>query len=61
MSSVPRIPVTDHPRAAMFEQNRELGRRFRTLYATMWRDGVLEQGVKEIVRMRNARVVDCGW
>ncbi|MEQ8717788.1 MAG: hypothetical protein RIE08_09270 [Acidimicrobiales bacterium] len=61
MSTVPRIPVADHPRAAMFEQNRELGRRFRTLYATFWREGVLDQEVKEIVRMRNARMVDCGW
>ncbi|HSG79932.1 MAG TPA: hypothetical protein VLD62_10160 [Acidimicrobiia bacterium] len=61
MSSVPRVPVGEDRLRVMFEHNRELGRRFATLYGVYWREGSLEQGLKELIRMRNARMTDCGW
>jgi len=33
---------------------------FDRMYATLWSDGVLDVDVKELVRLRNARVTDCG-
>lgn len=33
---------------------------FDHMYATLWSDGVVDVDVKELVRLRNARVTDCG-
>ena len=33
---------------------------FDRMYGTLWSDGVLDVDVKELVRLRNARVTDCG-
>lgn len=35
-------------------------RAFDDMYATLWSRGALEADVKELVRLRNARVTDCG-
>lgn len=43
----------------MFPDAPELGNAFGELYGAFWRDGVLEQELKEAVRMRNARLTDC--
>jgi alkylhydroperoxidase family enzyme len=34
---------------------------FFTLYGTLWSHGIVSQTIKETVRMRNARVTDCGF
>ena len=34
--------------------------RFNTLYGRLWTDGAVEQPTKEVARLRNARLVDCG-
>ena len=33
---------------------------FDQMYATLWSRGALAPDVKELVRLRNARVTDCG-
>jgi hypothetical protein len=38
----------------------ELAAGFGALYARFWRQGVVSQRVKEITRIRNARITDCG-
>jgi hypothetical protein len=34
---------------------------FLDLYGRLWRDGVVDHPTKEVVRLRNARVTDCGY
>ncbi len=34
---------------------------FADLYAEFWRNGVAEARIKEMTRIRNARVTDCGY
>ena len=38
----------------------ELRARFDQMYATLWSRGVVGEDVKELVRLRNARITDCG-
>ena len=33
---------------------------FNRLYGTLWSEGVVDQPTKEVGRIRNARLVDCG-
>ena len=33
---------------------------FDRMYATLWSDGVAPVDVKELIRLRNAKVTDCG-
>lgn len=33
---------------------------FDAMYATLWSRGVVDVDVKELVRLRNARITDCG-
>jgi hypothetical protein len=35
--------------------------RFWALYGEFWQRGTVEQRVKEITRLRNARITDCGF
>lgn len=35
--------------------------RFGTLYAEFWQRGVSPVNIREMTRMRNARVTDCGY
>lgn len=37
------------------------GEAFAELYGTFWRGGLLDQRLKEVVRLRNARMTDCGF
>jgi hypothetical protein len=37
-----------------------LWQQFNVFYGTLWTDGVLDQATKEVGRLRNARVNDCG-
>lgn len=34
---------------------------FGALYGTFWSKGTLDHRTKEVTRMRNARVTDCGY
>lgn len=34
---------------------------FTRLYGTLWSRGVLDHPTKELARLRNARVTDCGY
>jgi hypothetical protein len=36
-------------------------RAFVSLYGGLWRHGIVDQPTKEVVRLRNARVTDCGY
>ena len=38
----------------------ELWQRFNVFYGTLWTEGSLDQATKEVGRLRNARVNDCG-
>lgn len=65
MSTKPRVSVTD-PNATrglrmIMGHQQPLFDAFYALYATMWSEGVLDQSLKEIVRIRNARTTDCGY
>lgn len=35
--------------------------RFGELYASFWQQGIVSQEIKEITRIRNARITDCGF
>jgi len=35
--------------------------RFGELYATLWQTGELPADLREMTRLRNARVTDCGY
>jgi AhpD family alkylhydroperoxidase len=65
MSTTPRVSSAIDGeaaslRSALAHQPR-LAAAFSHMYGTMWNDGVLDQPLKETVRMRNARVTDCGY
>ncbi len=34
---------------------------FWNLYERLWRHGTVEHTVKEVARLRNARITDCGY
>jgi hypothetical protein len=34
---------------------------FSRLYGTFWSHGVVDHPTKELIRLRNARVTDCGF
>jgi len=34
---------------------------YAKLYSQFWSHGVLDQPTKEVVRLRNARTIDCGY
>ena len=34
---------------------------FGELYATFWQQGIISQEIKEMTRIRNARITDCGY
>lgn len=44
----------------MFPHAPALSEAFGELYGAYWRDGQLDQQLKEAVRLRNARITDCG-
>ena len=34
---------------------------FSNLYGLMWSHGIVDHPTKEVARMRNARIIDCGY
>lgn len=45
---------------SLFDHQPELFACFNRFYGTLWSEGVLDQPTKEVGRLRNARVNDCG-
>jgi hypothetical protein len=46
--------------ASFFDHQPELFAAFNRLYASLWSEGAVDQPTKEVARLRNARLVDCG-
>lgn len=65
MSTVPRLaPAVESassPLAGILAHQPELAANFGRLYGQFWSDGVVDHPTKETVRIRNARVTDCGY
>ncbi len=65
MSTKPRIEPALSGRAADFGSVMahvpEITGRFFALYAEFWQHGVVPAKLKELIRVRNARVTDCGY
>jgi len=65
MSTTPRLPSALPGRDADFgtliAHQPELAGAFQLAYGTFWSHGVLDQATKEVARMRNARITDCGF
>lgn len=65
MSTVPRLPSAIDGREAnmstLLAHQPSLARAFRDLYAQFWSHGTVDHPTKETVRIRNARVTDCGY
>jgi hypothetical protein len=53
----PRHPI---PPDAIGLQPEAIGA-FWALYEQLWRHGTVEHTVKEVARLRNARITDCGY
>jgi hypothetical protein len=64
MSSLPRVPSgvpgTPADFYSVFQHQPEFAARFGALYAEFWQSEVVSQRIKEVVRLRNARITDCG-
>jgi hypothetical protein len=62
MARLPRPePVTEVvARYGVLAHAPEVLHAFLGLYGRLWRDGVVDQATKEVVRLRNARITDCG-
>lgn len=65
MSSRPRVPSAidglDASFGTVFAHQPGLAAAFGKLYGTMWSHGVVDHVTKETIRLRNARVTDCGF
>ena len=65
MSTTPRVSSAIPGQPANFgtglAHQPVLAARFSELYGTFWSKGILEHRTKEVARMRNARITDCGF
>ncbi len=65
MSTTPRVPSAIPGEAPDFgsvlAHQPQLAQSFGRLYARFWQDGSVGQRIKEITRIRNARLTDCGF
>jgi hypothetical protein len=65
MSSTPRIPAAVPGQAQDFASVTahapDMIARFFDLYAQFWQRGVVSAEIKEMTRLRNARITDCGY
>lgn len=64
MSTTPRLPSAVDGKAAssrtVMAHNPPVRKAFDRMYATLWSNGAADVDVKELMRLRNARVTDCG-
>ena len=65
MSTVPRLPSALEGKPAnmgtLLAHQPDLAAGFRDLYAQFWSRGTVDHPTKETVRIRNARITDCGY
>ncbi len=65
MSTTPRLPSAVPGKEAAFgtvlAHDPELLAAFGRCYSTLWMHGVLDHSIKEVARLRNARITDCGY
>ncbi len=65
MSTIPRLPSAVDGAPAQFgtilAHQPDLARAFSALYGEFWSRGVVDHSTKEAVRLRNARITDCGY
>ena len=64
MSTTPRIPPAvgdDANFGSVMAHQAELIGRFFELYAHFWQQGAVPAPLKELTRLRNARITDCGY
>ena len=65
MSTVPRLPaaVADQPAnfGSITAHVPKVMASFGDLYAQLWQQGIVAADVKELTRIRNARITDCGY
>ena len=65
MSTKPRVPsaVPDTPAqfGTVMMHAPDIITRFGELYAAFWQQGIVSQEIKEMTRIRNARITDCGY
>ena len=64
MSTSPRLPSAVAGKApsirTVLAHSPGVRQAFDTMYATLWSKGRVDLDVKELVRLRNATVTDCG-
>jgi hypothetical protein len=65
MSTTPRvesaIPDQDANFGTVLSHTPNIIGAFGELYAAFWQQGVISQEIKEMTRIRNARITDCGY
>lgn len=65
MATVPRLMsaiVDQDPNfGTVMSHAPEMLARFGALYAELWQQGTLPADLREMTRLRNARVTDCGY
>jgi hypothetical protein len=65
MSTTPRLPSAVEGKPAnmgtLLGYQPALARSFSDLYARFWSHGSVDHVTKETVRLRNARITDCGY
>ena len=65
MSTTPRIKSAVDGQAENFAtvtaHTAPVMQRFFDLYGSFWQQGVLSPDLKEMTRLRNARITDCGY
>jgi hypothetical protein len=57
----PRGARGDAVSASVLAHQPETLAAFTQLYGTLWSRGVVDHASKEVARLRNARVTDCGY
>ena len=65
MSTAPRLhtPAGTEPALLgdLLAHTPDIAQRFGALYAELWQHGRIAPDLREITRLRNARVTDCGY
>ena len=65
MSTTPRvgsaIPGARSKFGAVMSHTPDVIMKFGELYAEFWQQGLISQEIKEMTRIRNARITDCGY
>ena len=65
MSTTPRvgsaIPGARSEFGTVMSHTPDVIIKFGELYAEFWQQGLISQEIKEMTRIRNARITDCGY